>query len=160
MLVDRTHPRCLTLILCCECPALAFQSASYRNFIYFSVKKNRWVIGNHWKKICRNGDQERSKQELRTLFVKLAIIPTTCLPDPCACKIPLWKSSFPYNPRPIAAQQNNVVVISVHFWHAWDLDFLDFRSQHLVNRYKSRPTSAKMSIAAGMEARIPRLWNS
>lgn len=96
---------------------------------------------------------------LLTLFVKFDIIPTICLPDPCACKIPLWKSSFPYNPRPIAAQQNSVVVISVHFWHDWDFDLRDFRSQHLVNRYKSRPTSAKISIAAGIDARIPRLWN-
>lgn len=62
----------------------------------------------------------------------------------------------------MATQQKSVVEINVNFWHACDFALRDFRSQHRVSKYSSKPTRQTIRMAAGIEARIPKLceWES
>lgn len=60
-------------------------------------------------------------------------------------------------PKPIAAQQRTVTTDSVTFKLVIECAGRGLRSQHLVNKYNSKPNNDMISNAAGAEPNIPRL---
>lgn len=63
-----------------------------------------------------------------------------------------------YLPSPMAAQVISVIMTREQLWQRWALGFLCLRSQQRVSRYSSSPSSERISMPAGMEASMPRLW--